>query len=86
MARASEPVACSATGRAYAESTQVLRTRRHSADPIRYERPGQRPHDVTVELAKPLLDVEAVLGDVAVDEFVLFAFNPEFADVFGLGP
>ena len=42
--------------------------------------------DVKACAAKVWLDVEAEFGDVAVDEFVLFAFYSELADVFGFGP
>ena len=46
-------VACSATRRKYAESTQLLRTHDYSADSKRHERPGQSTIDATAQPANP---------------------------------
>ena len=79
-------VALSATLREYAESTQLLRTSYHSADSSRRERQGQRTRHATIPVAKTLLHVEAELHHVAVLGYVVFAFDPNFADFFGFRP
>ncbi len=79
-------VACSATHREYAESTQLLRTRYYSADSNRQERPGHSVFNATVEATKPLLDVEAELHHVAVLGVVVLALDTDLAELLGLVP